>query len=104
MDTYRYSYQCYRMLRNLDEVGMITWATNVKEFLYMYCLGYVWFYDNVGDEGLFFKAFRQRLIDCSIQDWSSKLNGKGKARQYKYSLPNFGLACYRKYNIPLNVK
>ena len=50
MDTYRYPYQCYRMLRNLDEVGRLTWATHVRNLLYMYGFGYVWFYENVGDE------------------------------------------------------
>ena len=60
----------------------------------MYGFGYVWFYENIGDEGLFFKSLRQRLIDCSIQDWSSKLNDSGKAGHYKYIMPNFRLACY----------
>ena len=70
----------------------------------MYGFGYVWFYENVGDEGLFFKSFRQRLIDCSIQEWSSKLNDSGKARHYKYIMPNFGLACYIMFDIPLKFR
>lgn len=77
MNTYRYQYQCYRMLRNLDTVGRVTWATKVKDLLYLYGLGYVWFYENVGDEEIFIK---QRLIDCSKQEWSGKLNESGKAR------------------------
>ena len=32
----------------------------------------------------FLKSFRQRLIDCSIQDWLSKLNDPSKTRHYKY--------------------
>ena len=89
MDTYRYPYQCYRMLRNLDEVGRLTWAIHVRKLLYMYGFGYVWFYEKVGDENLFFKQFRQRLIDCSVQEWSSKLHDSGKARHYRYIMPNF---------------
>ena len=54
-----------------------TWATHVRKLLYMYGFGYVWFYENVGDESLFFKQFRQRLIDCSVQEWSSKLHDSG---------------------------
>ncbi|MEW8545659.1 MAG: reverse transcriptase family protein [Candidatus Thiodiazotropha sp.] len=104
MDTYRYPYQCYKMLRNLDEVGRITWATKVKELLYLHGFGYVWFYENVGDEKIFIKTFRQRLIDSSIQDWSSKLNESGKARHYRYIMPNFGLATYLKYNLPLKFR
>ena len=33
MRTYRYLYQCYRMLRYLDEVGRLTWATHVRKLL-----------------------------------------------------------------------
>ena len=53
MDTYRYPCQCCRMLRNLDEVGPLTWATHVRKLLYKYGFGFVWFYENVGDENLF---------------------------------------------------
>ena len=78
---------------------------NVTYIYFRYhCFGYVWFYENVGDEGLFFKKFRQRLIDCSIQDWLSKLNDSGKARHYKYVMPIFGLACCIMYDIPLKFR
>ena len=70
----------------------------------IYGFGYVWFYENVGDEGLFFKRFRQRLIDCSIQDLSSKLNDSDKARHYKYTMSNFRLVCYIMYDIPLKFR
>ena len=30
----------------------------------------MWLVENVGDANLFMKHFKQRLIDCSIQDWS----------------------------------
>ena len=104
MDTYRYPYQCYRMLRNLDEVGRLTWATHLRKLLYMYGFGYVWFNENVGDENLFFKQFRQRLIDCSVQDWSSKLHDAGKARHYRYIMPYFGLASYIKFDLHLKFR
>ena len=104
MNTYRYPYQCYRMLRNLDEVGRITWATHVRKLLYMHGFGYVWFYENVGDEVLFFKQLKQRLIDCSVQDWSSKLNDSEKAQHYRYIMPTFGLANYLKFDIPLKFR
>ena len=34
METHRYPKQCYIMLKRLDEVGKITWASHVKEMLY----------------------------------------------------------------------
>ena len=98
MNTYRYPYQWCRMLKNLDEVGRVTWATKVRELLHLYgfFIGYIWFYENVGDEALFLKNFKQQLIDCSVQDWSSKIIDSGKARHYWYIMPNFGLAGYIK--------
>ena len=42
METHRYPKQCYSMLKRLDEVGKITWASHVKEMLYKYGSGYVW--------------------------------------------------------------
>ena len=104
MNTYRYPYQCYRMLKNLDEVGRVTWAIKVRKLLHLYGFGYVWFYENVGDEALFLKKLKQRLIDCSIQDWSSKLIDSGTARHYLYIMPNFGLAGYIKYDLPLKFR
>ena len=106
MNTYRYPYQCCRMLKNLDEVGRVTWATKVRELLHLYgfFIGYVWFYENVGDEALFLKNFKQRLIDCSVQNWSSKIIDSGKARHYRCIMPNFGLAGYIKYDLPLKFR
>ena len=40
METHRYPKQCYIMLKRLDEVGKITWASHVKEMLYKYGFGY----------------------------------------------------------------
>ena len=37
----RYPYQCYRMLRNLDRIGRITWATKSRDILFWYGFGYV---------------------------------------------------------------
>ena len=65
MDDTRYPYHCYRMLRRLDDAGRITWASKVKDILFKYGFGYVWVNENVGNEVMFFKAFKQRLMDCA---------------------------------------
>ena len=57
MNNSRYSYHCYKMLRNLDNSGRITWATKVKNILFKYGFGYACVNENVGDENLFLKNF-----------------------------------------------
>lgn len=94
MDTYRYPYQSYKMLRNLDEVGRLTWATKVRELLFKFGFGYVWFYENVGNENICIQTFKQRLIATSTQDWSTQLSGSGKARHYRFIMPNLQVAHY----------
>ena len=42
MHVNRYPHVCYNMLRSYDDSGKITWATNVKMFLYKYGFGHVW--------------------------------------------------------------
>ena len=56
------------MLRNLDESGRITWASKVKNLLFRNGFGYVWHVEDVGDQTLFMRTVKQRLIDCSKQD------------------------------------
>ena len=62
MNNTRYPYHCYKMLRNLDNSGRTTWATKVKTILFKYGFGYVWVNENVGDEALFLKSFKQHLL------------------------------------------
>ena len=57
MSTNRYPYHCYKMLRRLDAVGRITWASKVKVILFTYGFGYAWIYENIGDVDIFMKLF-----------------------------------------------
>ena len=52
------------MLRRLDEVGRITWATKLRILLCKYGFGNVWNSGGVGNEKLFIHIFKQRLFDC----------------------------------------
>ena len=79
----RYPYQCYNMLLRLDESGRTTWATHVRNLLFSYGFGYVWISQEVGNSHWFINVFRQRIIDCSIQRWSSKLVDSSKADTYR---------------------
>ena len=37
MNAYRYSYQCYRMLTDLDNVDRVTWATKIRNNFICMC-------------------------------------------------------------------
>ena len=69
-------------------------ASKVRELLYKYGFGYVWVTENVGDVNLFMKNFKQRLIDCSRQDWCSNIPASGKARHYRFITPSLLFANY----------
>lgn len=104
MSNNRYPYHCYKMLRRLDVTGRITWATRVKEILFYFGFGYAWIYENIGDVKLFMKLFKQRLVDCSKQDWHRQINNSSKAHYYRYYMTNLTLANYISYKIPLKFR
>ena len=104
MNQNRFPSKCYKMLRDLDESGRITWASKVRELLFSYGFGYVWLVESVGDANLFMKNFKQRLIDCSIQDWSSAIAESGKGRHYRFISPALQVANYINYNIPIKFR
>ena len=61
------------MLRSLASAGKTNWASNVRLLLYKHGLGYVWEADTIGDASRYKNLFRQRLADCSTQQWHSKV-------------------------------
>ena len=61
MQESRYPKQCYKMLKSLDDIGRLTWATKIKDLLYQYGFGIVWFTHNIGNTNLFISQFDQRL-------------------------------------------
>ena len=58
MPSYRYPKQCYIMLKSLDDVGRICWATKIKNLLYKYDFGFVWLSQDVGNINQFIRLFR----------------------------------------------
>ena len=98
MNPNRLPHKCYKMLRNLDETGRVTWATKVRALLFQYGFGYVWLSEDVGDLNIFMKAFKQRLVDCSMQDWSAMISDSGKARHSRFIMPSLQTANYIFYN------
>ena len=72
----------HMMLYNLDCAGRTTWATNIKQLLFKYGFGFVWISQNIGDINIFLTTFKQRLIDCSKQDWYGKIEITDKLYTY----------------------
>ena len=59
MHEWRYPKQCYLMLKSLDEIGRVTWASRIKNLLFQYGYGIVWISQNIGDSNLFLKQLKQ---------------------------------------------
>ena len=62
MSLVRYPNKFYKMLRNLDESGRITWALKVKNLLFRNGFGYVWHVEDVGDQTLSMKTSSKDLL------------------------------------------
>eukprot|EP00745_Piridium_sociabile_P015926 TRINITY_DN2374_c0_g1_i12.p1 TRINITY_DN2374_c0_g1~~TRINITY_DN2374_c0_g1_i12.p1 ORF type:complete len:1135 (+),score=79.90 TRINITY_DN2374_c0_g1_i12:1880-5284(+) len=69
----RFSKKAYNMLLHLQKQNYVTWACGLRNVLYMYGFGEVWEAHGVGNEKLFIRCFKQRLIDCAKQNWHSSL-------------------------------
>ena len=82
MDVNRLPKSCYEMLFNLDKIGRKTWASEVKNILYKFGYGIVWFEQGVGDSAVFVRAFEQRVTDCYTQSWHSDCMKNNKLNMY----------------------
>ena len=52
------------MLKSLDEIDNVTWATSFKQLLYRFGFGIVWLSQGVRNPELFLSNFKQSLEDC----------------------------------------
>ena len=57
--------------------------TKVRLFLFEFGFGYAWEYQGVGNEKLFIKNLRQRLIDIKWQDWHSHIQSSERFKMYR---------------------
>ena len=84
MEDKRYPKQCYNMLKSLDNMGRITWASKIKNLLFESGFGIVWINQNVGDVNQFLSKFQQHLKDCAQQNWTAKVNNSSRCQFYKH--------------------
>ena len=73
MQLCRFPRQAYDMLEKLNEDGVRTWVTEIKELLCTNGFGYVWLFKQVGNLNSFCKVFKDRLCTNFLQNLSSKL-------------------------------
>ena len=78
----RFCNKAYFMLLYLHNQGYTTWVDKIKNVLYKYGFGFVWEAQGVGNEAQFLKCFRERLVDCYIQNWNSSLESRDFYRPY----------------------
>jgi len=79
----RYSRQCYKMLRQLDEGGRNTWATNTKHLLYRYGFGIAWITQDIGNVNVLIAMFKDRLTESFNSNTVSDINTSPMALRYK---------------------
>lgn len=83
MPDYRIPKSTYNCLKRLDENGIETWVSEVKQHLFQYGFGYVWVAQQVGCKSRFIKVFKQRLVDCYAQEWHDKINSSNRYYYYR---------------------
>lgn len=96
MEPHRLPKQAYSMLLAMDVNGKRNWVTHIKELLLSLGFGYVWMDQGVLNTGGFLTAFRQRMIDTFIQEWSVVVRNKSRYELYSRVTNNFGRAAYIK--------
>ena len=85
MDVNRIPYQVYKMLCNSSfrkKSEQKNWVYMVKCILDTYGFSFVWLH-GVGNEKMFLKSLRFRMIDCYRQQWTAKLNGSERFEFYR---------------------
>lgn len=73
----------YNMLYEHEQAGRVNWATKIKELLFAFGFGIVWFEQGVGNGKLFLLEFESRLRDCAQQVWHMDLESNEKLELYR---------------------
>ena len=72
----------YNMLKSMAEQGKENWASAVRDLLCTNGFAFAWWNGSEGDETRFLAEFQQRLKDCFIQNWHSRLESSGRYEAY----------------------
>ena len=63
--------------------GKTNWTKGIKDLLYKYGYGYVWENPNCVSFKTFIPIFKQKIIDCFVQDWHDNLESNRCLTIYK---------------------
>ena len=74
MNENRLCKQAYNRLITLSEQGSNNWVTKIKHVLESNGFGIVWLFKGVGNDMLFLRDFKFRLIDCYKQSWHANIS------------------------------
>ena len=83
MEENRLPAKAYRMLLSLDERGKVNWVSNIRRVLGTNGFAFVWKNQGVGHVSSFLKVFKQRLIDCRWQQWTSHVDSSERFSFYR---------------------
>jgi hypothetical protein len=78
----RLPHKAYNMLYRLHNAEKTNWVSRIHDILYKYGFGYVWENQGVNNSKHFIRQFKQRLIDCFLQDWHSKIVSSSRFQFY----------------------
>lgn len=80
----------YKELLNDAIHGKKNWAYKLKVLLENYGYGYLWeIQDSIIDGNSLIPCFKQRVIDCFLQEWRSDIGSKPVLLVYKHIKENF---------------
>ncbi len=98
----------YYMLKQFDDAGSHTWASDVRILLCSLGFGDVWLNHGVGNVNQFLYALKERLQDTAFQSWHSDVTHNSKLflyKQFKLSLEiesYLSVNMYWKYRVSLS--
>ena len=81
-------------LNTIDRNTSYTWARSVRQLLFKYGFGEVWFNQGVGNIECFYVVFRNRVCDVFKQEWHGRIEDSSRADFYRVYKRNFESAVY----------
>ena len=91
MEDYRYPRMMYGKLLNSTHRN---WTHRIKEILCKYDYEDIWISQNVGNEAMFIRNLKQRIVHEYINDWERALVMSGRYSFYRLIKPSWGRETY----------
>ena len=96
-------HRLYAQSLHYCEIGCKNWVYRVKDILCRYGFQYVFYNNENIDHKMFIGVFKQRIIDCFLQEWQSSINESSLLDTYKLFKANFEYETYLDI-LPLNLR